>query len=284
VIVLAGTVGGCGSPTNASTPTAPDRGPVQVLYAGSLVRIMEHEIAPAFTKATGIAFSGFGAGSSELAHEIKGGIRAGDVFVSASPQVDASLEGTANGGWVSWEANFARAPLVLAYQRHSRFATQLRTMAWEHVVTQTGFLLGRTDPVLDPKGRLTAEALEQAAQRKRDPKLLELLRDPSTVFPEETLLGRLEAGQLDAGFFYTHEAKDSGLATVALTPVSLSATFTVTVLERAPHRAAAIAFVSYLLGASGRRLLAADGLQIASPARVTGSGVPSALRPVLAGP
>lgn len=49
-------------------------GAVDVLYAGSLVRLMEQELGPRFTETTGYRFVGFAAGSVELANEIKGGV------------------------------------------------------------------------------------------------------------------------------------------------------------------------------------------------------------------
>ena len=282
---LGSAVAACGDssgvPSTESIRHSPVDGPVDVLYAGSLVGLMEREVGPAFSKATGISFSGFGAGSSQLANEIKGRVRTGDVFISASPQVDASLEGPANGAWLTWVAAFATAPLVLGFEPHSRFAAALETAPWERVATRSGFLVGRTDPELDPKGKLTVDAVRLAAQKDHAPALLVLAQRNDTVFPEETLLGRLEAGQLDAGFFYANEAREAGLATTGLTPVALAATYTVTVLERAPHRAAAVAFVSYLLGRSDRRILAADGLRVPTPLTVTGRDVPSSLHSVL---
>ena len=272
---------GCGSSNGASSRAETVHGTVDVLYAGSLVRLMEHEIGPSFSRATGISFSGFGAGSSQLGNEIKGSLRTGDVFISASPQVDAALEGSSNGNWVSWVAAFASAPVVLGFEPHSRFAAALHRDPWERVLVRSDFLVGRTDPVLDPKGKLTVEALQQAARDDHDPSLLVLLRSTANVFPEESLLGRLQAGQLDAGFFYANEAKEAGLATTPLTPVSRSASYTVTVLERAPHRSAADAFVSYLLGPPGRRFMAGDGLHVRARPRVSGTGVPRALVTVL---
>jgi molybdate/tungstate transport system substrate-binding protein len=47
---------------------------------------MEHGIGPAFDKATGDTFQGFAGGSTELANQIKGQLRRGDVFISANPK------------------------------------------------------------------------------------------------------------------------------------------------------------------------------------------------------
>ncbi|MGA8295724.1 MAG: substrate-binding domain-containing protein [Acidimicrobiales bacterium] len=253
------------------------RGDVDVLYAGSLLRLMETRFGPAFDKASRYRFVGFAAGSTELANEVKASVRTGDVFVSASPTADLALEGKANGAWVSWYASFASSPLVLGYDPHGRFASALRSRPWYDVVTKAGFHVGRTDPTLDPKGVLTVTAIRETAQKTGDRKLLSILKTDSGVFPEETLLGRLEAGQLDAGFFYLDEARAAGIPTISLAPVALSATYTVTVLTRAPHEQAAIAFVRYLLGHSGRSILIAGGLDPRTPAIVRGTHVPSAL-------
>jgi len=211
-------------------------GPVDVLYAGSLLDLVQQHLGPAFTQATGYSVQGYSAGSDALANEIKGGTQVGDVFLSASPSADAKLIGKANGSWVSDYAAFGTSALVLAYNPASRFASALRTTPWYTVVDRPGFRLGRTDPATDPKGALTVEALTGAALSFDQPKLLAIAKSSANVFPETTLVGRLQAGQLDAGFFYLVEARSAHLATVSLTGVKLAATYTVAVLNRAPHR------------------------------------------------
>ncbi len=245
-------------------------GPVEVLSAGSLVDLMQQQLGPAFHTATGYTVNGVSGGSQELAAEIKGRTQQADVFISAAPSVDASLEGAANGSWVSWYANFATSPLQLGYNPHSRFARQLRSEPWWKVVTAKGFLLGWTDPATDPKGVLAVRAMQQAATSHHSAVLRSLSRSTATEFPEETLVGRLQAGQLDAGFFYSVEAKAAHLATVPLTGERLAASFTVTVLNGAPDHAGALAFVDFLLGRQGRAILKRNGLDV--PGRVPVSG------------
>jgi molybdate/tungstate transport system substrate-binding protein len=216
-----------------------------------------------------------------VANQIKGGVRQGDVFISASPSVNATLQGPANGNWVKWYASFAKGALVLGYNRNSRFANDLKTKPWYQVITKPGILVGKTDPALDPKGQLTVQALNQAAAMYNEPALAAMAHSTEGVFPEETLVGRLQAGQLDAGFFYANEAKEAGILTVSLGAIQVAATYTVTVLERAPHRAGAEAFVGYLLGARGRSILEAHGLALVSPPKVSGTGVPLSLGAVI---
>jgi molybdate/tungstate transport system substrate-binding protein len=274
---IAGTSASAGRATRAR---AANRGTVDVLYAGSLVAFMERGLGPAFEHATGYGFSGIGGGSTELAAEIKGGVRRADVFVSASSAADAALEGARNGRWVSWYTAFMASPLMLAYNPHSHYGEELRRgVPWYRVLTQSGIRVGRTDPKLDPKGVLTVEAVERAASRLHDPALSRAL--PSfEVFPETGLVGRLQSGQLDAGFFYAVEAKKAGLATVALAPVYKYANYTVTVLAGAPDPAAAAAFVRYLVSSRRAFTLTSNGLNPISPPQFHGSraAVPATLR------
>lgn len=264
----------CGSSAKSTTP-------VEVLYAGSLVHLMEKQIGPGFEAATGHAFTGFGAGSTALVAQIKGKVHAGDIFISASPKVNADLQGAANGNWETWYASFASAGLVLGYNPRSTFAHDLRTKPWYQVITEPGFRLGTTDPATDPKGKLAAQGLTDTAKAKNLPALKTLATKSANFFPEETLVGRLQAGQLDAAFFYTSEAKAASIAAVQLQGVDLKATYTITILANAPHEAAAEAFVTYLLGPAGQAALKQDGFKLIAPVKVKGNGVPTGLNSVL---
>lgn len=248
--------GSSGSSASARTAS----GPVDVLYAGSLLNLMQQEMDLAFHKATGYTVSGFSDGSTSLASEIKGGTQVGDVFISASPTVNKTLEGAANGNWVSSYSEFASSALVLAYNPASKFVKDLRTKPWYRVVGRAGFLLGRTDPATDPKGVLAVKALTGAAKKYAAPALKRLAASTSNVFPETTLVGRLQSGQIDAGFFYAVEAAAARMKTVPLTGTKLAAYYTVAILDRAPHKAGATAFVKFLRSAAGRKILSNNGL------------------------
>jgi molybdate/tungstate transport system substrate-binding protein len=241
-------------------------GTVNVLYAGSLLDVMEQQIDPAFHKATGYTVSGYSAGSTALATEISGGTQVGDVFISASPAVNSSLEGKANGDWVSSYKEFGYSPLVLGYNPKSKFARDLEIKPWYEVVDRPGFLLGRTDPATDPKGVLAVDALTGVALSYDLPNLAALATSKSNVFEETALVGDLQAGQLDAGFFYAVEAAAAHLKTVPLVGTHLSGQYTVAILNRAPHAAAAKAFVKFLLSAEGQKILKVNGVTPIVPA------------------
>jgi molybdate/tungstate transport system substrate-binding protein len=254
-------------------------GSVSALFAGSLLNYMEHNFGPSFVKATGYGYKGFGGGSTEVAAQIKGGVREGDVFISAASAADNLLEGSANGDWVSWYTTFASSPLMLAYDPSSSFGEQLaQGKPWYQVITEPGILVGRTDPKLDPKGVLTVEAVEGTASKLHQPALTSALAS-FPVYPETALVGRLQAGQLDAGFFYAVEASSAHLATVPLTPVYKYANYTATILNRAPNPTGAAALVRYLLNAQRKYTLKKNGLVALKP-QFAGrkSAVPASLR------
>ena len=261
--------------------------PVNVLYAGSLVHLMEQRVGPAFEKETGLAFRGYAGGSNKLANDIKGKLRRGDVFISASPKVNESLVSAANGDWVGWYATFAQSPLLIGYNPKSRFAASLKTMRWDHALTQPGIRIGRTDPKLDPKGAFTVQLLDEAQKVYQDPQLSQrMLGDPETspqVLPEETLVGRLQSGQLDAGFFYSTETADLKIPAIPLPKeFDIKASYTITALNNAPNPAGAQRFVSFLMSPRGRALLKAAGVEVLTPTvHGNAAAIPPALRNVL---
>jgi molybdate/tungstate transport system substrate-binding protein len=245
-------------------------GKVSVLYAGSLVKLMEGGVGPAFDKATGGTFAGFAGGSNGLDHQIKGRLRRADVFISASPKVDADLMGAANGDWVSWYASFATSPLVIGYNPSSRFAAELKTKPWYEVLQEPGVKIGRTDPALDPKGALTVQLRTHAEAVYKIPglasKVLGAPQNPEQVRPEENLVGRLQSGQIDVGFFYSTETTDLHIPFVSVGPeAALGAQYTVAVVRDGENPAGAERFVAFLLGPEGRKIMRAHGLDVVSP-------------------
>ncbi|MGH3494676.1 MAG: substrate-binding domain-containing protein, partial [Sciscionella sp.] len=261
-----GSTGGSSSTASASV------GKVQVLYAGSLLNLMTKDVQGDFDSATGGQFAGEGAGSTKLAGEIAGKVKKADVFVSASTKANSKLLGQKNGNWESWYATFANAPLVLGYNPKSKFVKDLKSKPWNKVVTEPGFRLGATDPKLDPKGKLAAQAMQQGGVPSSTAK----------VFPETQLIGRLQSGQLDAGFFYSSESADLKIPTVPLGSIKLKATYTISVLNKADNPGGGAAFVKYLLGPQGKQLLRKHGLKLV-PYTVTGdkSAVPAPLKSLL---
>jgi molybdate/tungstate transport system substrate-binding protein len=287
-----------GSP--ARQPLIRGSGPVGVMYAGSLTALFERKVGPAFEAASGFAYRGEGKGSVAIANLIKGKVRTPDVFVSADPTVNLSLHGAANGDYVQWWAPFARTEMVVAWGPKSRFkdafeAAKAGRRTWESVLEEPGFRLGRTDPELDPKGyrtlwlfQLDEERTGEAGEARR------ILGEPGNaaqIFPEETLVARLQSGDLDGGIFYLIEAVEAHLPHLSLPPsvnqgdpaqtaryARMTYTnkkgasfkgapiiYTVTVPSTARNRDGAQSFVQFVLGDAGQALLAKEGLPPVAP-------------------
>jgi molybdate/tungstate transport system substrate-binding protein len=257
---------------------------VNVLYAGSLVNLMERSAGPAFEQKSGDRFQGYAGGSNQVANEIKGKLRRGDVFISANPKVDEQLMGQANGDWVQWYVAFAESPLVIGYNPSSRFLDDLKNKTWYEVLAEPGIKVGRTDPKLDPKGALTVELLKRAEVFYNKPGLSEqIIGAPdsrSQILPEETLVGRLQSGQLDVGFFYSTETSAAKIPAIKLPDeIAPKARYTLTILRDGPNPDGAERFVSFLLGPQGHELLKQYGLELLKP-ELSGNvqAVPPAVR------
>lgn len=304
---------GCGSSAGSTSA----KGAVNVAYAGSLVNLMEHKLGPAFQAATGYTYQGKGAGSTALANQIKGQLLTPDVFISASNAAYDTLQGDANGNLVRWHAVFAGTAMVIGYSAQSQFKSQLDAAAagttpWYTVLETPRLRLGRTDPALDPKGVNTIFTLQLAEIYYTQPgltqKILGANNNPAQIFPEETLVARLGAGQLDAGFFYLNEAKDAGLPTITLpSQINLGdpaqktyytqahytnaqgkkqtgapILYSITIPATVKNEAGAEAFVQYLLTGGGQQIFHDAGV-LPSPVVLTGdpSTVPAGLRAII---
>jgi molybdate/tungstate transport system substrate-binding protein len=252
---------------------------VTVLYAGSLVGLMERSIGPAFKQQAGGDFQGHANGSKALAMQIKEGSLVGDVFISADPKMNAALSGPTNGDRVKWYVTFAESPLVLGVSPSSRFAAEVKGKPWDEVLKQPGAKIGRTDPAKDPKGALTVELLKKADQ----PEVAKSVLEHSTVLPEEALVKKIQTGALDVGFFYSVETTDAGLTAIDLPAgITPEAIYTLTILQNAPNPSGAQNFVSFVLGAKGSALLKEHGLALTHP-QLTGpdTAVPQAILSLL---
>jgi molybdate/tungstate transport system substrate-binding protein len=273
-------VAGCSSSSSTPPPkpkSTMHSGDVDVFSAGSLDTLMTNSVGPAFHAATGYTLVDTSHGSGTLAADIKNKVAVADVFVSASPTVTKTLLGAANGNWISWYAAFATSPEVLGYYPKSKFAKDLQTMPWYKVITMPGFRLGRTNPTQDPGGVLAAEALNETAAAQNLPALKTLATETSDEYAENPEEADIQTGQLDGAFMYEADAISQASPFVKLTGVNLAGDYTITLLNNAPHKAAAEAFIKFLLGPTGQAEMKADKFNVVSPATLTGSGVPSSL-------
>jgi molybdate/tungstate transport system substrate-binding protein len=213
VLILAG----CGSSAGHGGGNG-RHGTASVAYAASLEYLNEKVIAPAFTKATGDSYAGRAGPSLGLSQEIASGEITPNVFESIGGKPIEALEPK----FTRWYVQFAASPIVVAYNPHSTYASQLTRIARGQqplaslfrLMAEPGFRLGRTDPNLDPQGQAFIEMLmlAQAAYHLPPGIVSKIIRGtPSspnspTIFDEAALEPRLEAGQLDAASAFRSQA------------------------------------------------------------------------------
>jgi len=259
---------------------------------------METDVGPAFSRATGYKYQGEAKGSLLSANLIKEKLRTPDVFISADPKVNQRLMGNENGDLVRWYATIFGNEMVLGYNPDSRFAAELKKVGTNdtrlyEILQEKGFRLGRGDPELEPKGYRTLFLFNLAEKLYQQPGLAErILNNPEQrIFPEEQLVARLEAGQLDAGIFYRNEVAEHSLPFIgfprelnlsdpdldlqygAATYVSPQGTkyagsaivYSITIPENAPNREGAVALVSFILSDEGRKIVEKHALRLIQP-------------------
>ena len=207
------------------TATGGNQDKVFVMYAGSLVKIFEDVIGPAFQSESGYPYVGEGKGSVQISNLVKDGFRTPDVFVSAGTVPITRLMNTTPTPLVDWLLKFGSAEIVIAYSPNSPHFEDLeraRTgeIPWYEVVSQDGFKVGRTDPELDPQGYYGIITAELANRYYNDSSIKDKIfgedRNPKQIFPEETLKTLLEIGSLDAVIAYKHEAISRDLPYITL--------------------------------------------------------------------
>jgi molybdate/tungstate transport system substrate-binding protein len=290
-------------------------GTVQVAYAGSLAELDEKVIGPGFSRATGYGYQGRGTGSDALSAEIESGEITPNVFESVGSPPITVLEPR----FTRWYVAFASSPLVVAYNPHGRYAGELRLIAdgrrplseLFRLMASPGFRLGRTDPNVDPQGAAFVEMVELAQHDLPLPApIVRAILGPGPlgspdspeIFSETALEPRLQAGQLDAASAFLPQARELHLPYIELPasfdfadPAQTSAyakarlvladgrTVDLDVTEIGTgDRAAAGAFVAYLLSHAGSADARAVGYSVQRPKLVGPlSAVPPAVRHAL---
>jgi molybdate/tungstate transport system substrate-binding protein len=280
-------------------------GKVFVMYAGSLAKIFEEDLGPAFQTRTGYIYTGEGRGSLQVANMIIDGQRRPDVFVSAGTipinkliNSTSSIKGKSSPD--QGLVKFASAEMVIAYLPTSRFHADLDKakkglIPWYQVLSEQGFKFGRTDPDLDPKGYYTVIMSKLANSYYKDDTIKQRVlgedKNPKQLFPEETLITTLETGHLDAIAAYKHEAIARGLQYITI-PAQINLGnpsfsnlykrvtyilpsgqmihgepiyFSVIIPNTYQNLMGAKAFVKFLLSPDGSSILQRDGLDSIKP-------------------
>lgn len=255
----------CGGGANTAAPHK--AATAEVAYAGSLQKVNEQVVGPAFAKTTGLVYSGQGGGSLAVAREIQGGVLRPNVFMSLGAAPWQLL-----GKQSPYAIAFLSSPLCIAYSPQSPFAPQLRAIALGHqplsrlfsLLAQPTFHLGRTNPETDPQGQAFVLAVQAGVRAAGlSPSLATRILGPLAsgpeVFAEEAILSRLQSGQLDASSAFVPEAVQRHLPYIALPPAENFGD---------PALAQEYAHLSFVL-ADGKRVTGQPMLVLIAPVRGT---------------
>lgn len=273
----------------------PTRGEVNVLYAGSLISIMETKIGLAFNH-LGYDYKGEGHGSIQNTNMVIDKQRFPDVFISVGEQPITRLIDN-NPSLAEWYLSFASDELVIAYNPNSQFAADFEkaktgSVSWYDILAKPGFRFLRSDPLLDPKGCYTIITTKLAGILYHNSTLSSLVlkgeRNPDQLRPEELLLTLLETGEADAIPAYKHEAIERGFPFISL-PAQINLgdptfasyykqasctqlngslnfgkpiVFDVTIPKTVRNTEGAIQFVKFLLSNQGKRIFQNDGFKL----------------------
>jgi molybdate/tungstate transport system substrate-binding protein len=306
--------------TTNGTQTSPirQRDPVYVMYAASLLKTFEESLGPAFQADTGYPYQGEARGSVQIANMVLDGLRRPDVFVSAGTIPIMKLINATDPS-ANWLVKFGAAEMVIAYSPNSQYfndleKTRLGEISWYEVLSNPDLKFGRTDPELDPKGYYMIIAAELANKYYNDSGIKQRTlgedRNPTQIFPEETLKTILEQGQLDAVAAYKHEAVARRLPYITLPPeINLAdptftnfyktASYTLengngqtvfgepiyfsfTIPNMAKNLDGATSFGSFIISTNGESVLVEQGLNVIKPvAEGNISNIPSEIRNIV---
>lgn len=201
---LAGSVSGVAGCAVLGRSTAD---PVRLLCAGSL----QQALLKGFEDTVSATVEVESRGSAAAARLVADGVRDPDVLALA----DAALFSAVLDS--SWYTRFATNELVVAYNGSTAGGGRIaEAERWFDPLLAGEATLGRTDPDLDPLGYRTLFALELGAEYYDRPDLLRAIRDRSRIYPETSLLARLDTGAVDAAVVYRNMALDRGFETRTL--------------------------------------------------------------------
>ncbi|MBV9096232.1 MAG: substrate-binding domain-containing protein [Streptosporangiaceae bacterium] len=297
---------GCSSSSSpaaasSSSGSAKPSGTASVAYAASLEYLNFKVAGPAFERATGYSYTGQGNTSGALEADIAAGEISPNVFQAVGGDNITPLMPK----FTTWYIQYAGTSIVVAYNPHSKYASQFKAIADGSKPTsdlftllQTpGLRLGRTDPATDPQGRdfILMLMLAQAYYHLPADTVAKILgtsdygaSSSPQIFAESSLDATLQSGQLDAASAFISQAVQLHLAYIPLpTAINLGSfaeaahykTASLTVGAKTYHGSpqvidmtiigtptpAGIAFVKYTLSPAGLAHYRQGGYTVLTP-------------------
>lgn len=288
-------------------------GPLVVSTAGSLAAPVRELLAAFQARYPNVEPQREAAGSVQAARNLTEFGRIPDLLgVADGKVIDELLIPRFTGWWLGFASN----AMVIAYTDRSRGADQIGPANWIEVLQRKDVSVGRSDPTQDPSGYRTLMVFQLAERFYGRPGLANALLARSTkeyVRPKEIdLIPLLETGNLDYVVSYRTVARQGHFKWIDLPPeINLSdpdraqsyarvavtiprstradagtirltgapIVYGLTIPRDAPHPETARAFLRYLLGPEGRRVLDRFGFVV--PLRPAIHGDSAAARAVI---
>ncbi|OPX30515.1 MAG: molybdate ABC transporter substrate-binding protein [Gemmatimonadaceae bacterium 4484_173] len=268
---------------SAFTCFAAPEGVVTVFHAGSLTVPFEVIESMFEEQYPDVDVQREAGGSVACARKITELDRDCDVMASADYRV---IDNMLIDEYTNWNCIFATNQMVLCYMPDSRYASEINTGNWFEILGREGVEWGYSDPSADPCGYRTLLALQLAEKHYNSPGLFNELvngTNEASIRPKSVeLISLLQSGHLDYAFEYLSVAVQHDLQYLVLpaevnlgdpdqaelysavstqiagsqpgetrTVYGAPIAYGITILDNAPNREAAEAFVAFLLSADG---------------------------------
>jgi molybdate/tungstate transport system substrate-binding protein len=289
-------------------------GEVIVFHAGSL-SIPFSEIEKAFeAKYPGTDVIREAAGSRTTARKVTDLGRPADVIGSADYTVIESLMIPEH---TDWYLNFATNEMAIMYTENSTGKDEINSENWYKILLRDDVEYGHSEPNADPCGYRSQLVWKLAELHYNETDLYQKLREgcpAKNVRPKETdLLALLEVGELDYIFIYRSVAQQHGMPFVILpdkinlktnkysdfyenakfdvsgkvpgetiTKIGKPMVYGVTIPNNTPNRKGAEAFVKFLVGPEGQKIMEDNGQPAITPGIVNNIDVvPESIKPLV---
>lgn len=266
-------------------------GDLVIFHAGSLSVPMK-EIASEFNKIyPKVKILSESAGSVASARKITDLDKPCDIMASADYSV---IDKMLIPKYADWNIKFASNEMAIVYTGKSRYADKINPKNWYEILEKTDVDYGRADPNSDPCGYRTVMMLQLAEKHYKKPGLAKKImgKDEEYNRPKEVdLLALLESESIDYIFIYRSVAIQHNLKYIVLpdqvnlknpafaklyasAKVEITGSkpgekqiisgepmiYGVTILKNAPNKAAAEAFVAFMLSKNqGMKIMEKDG-------------------------
>jgi molybdate/tungstate transport system substrate-binding protein len=195
--------------------------------------------------------------------------------------------------YTSWSIRFATNEIVIAFQEKSKYSSEINSSNWMDVLQKKDVFYSRSDPDSDPCGYRTVFTFMLAEKFYKKPGLTEkmALKNKEYMRPKEVdLVALVESNAVDYMFQYKSVAIQHGLKYIELPKeinlsdpemndlyrsVSLDVAgstpgskmivtgeyinYSLTVLDNAPQKNAAIDFLEFLLSPEGMNIFRENG-------------------------